>query len=282
MDRAEVLRALRCVDAVVVFAEPRATSLIETIRPHIYSKGGDYTEESLNPEERAALHAAGTEIRILPLVPGRSTTSTIQRMAGEADTRRLLKLAFLGSGQGTNFQAVIDAVATGKLEAEIVAAISDRADSGFLQRARAAAIPSHHVDPGRYANRFSAEAQQQVDQILTQSDAELVILAGFMRVIKEPVLSHFAGRIVNLHPSLLPKHKGAHAIRRALEAGDTDAGATIHHVTAELDGGDIIAQAKVPILPGDTESSLSQRIQAEEHVMLVKMIADWPRQSPGA
>lgn len=147
-DRAEVMAALRAVDAVVVFGDKRATALIEAIQPHIYAKGGDYTVDSLNPEERAALDAAGTAIRILPLVPGRSTTATVQRMTHEGVTGRL-RIGVLGSGEGSNLRAILAAITAGTLQADISVALSDQADSKFLQIAREAGVPAIHVDGGR-------------------------------------------------------------------------------------------------------------------------------------
>jgi formyltetrahydrofolate-dependent phosphoribosylglycinamide formyltransferase len=269
-DRAEVLRALRSVDAVVVYDDKRATHLIEVIRPHIYSKGGDYTVDSLDKEERQALEKAGADIRILPLVAGRSTTNTIKRMSDP-----LLKLAFLGSGAGTNFQAVIDAVAEGRLAADIVCAISDNAESKFLERARTAGIPEHYVDPGADPKRFPATAQQEVYDLLTAANPDVIVLAGFMRLLKDPVISAFSGRIINIHPSLLPKYPGATAIADALAAGESETGATIHHVTADLDAGPVIAQERVAIAPDETLATLRAKINAVEQVMIVDVLKSW-------
>ena len=266
-DRAEVLRALRSVDAVVVFNEPRVTGLITAIRPHIYSKGGDYTVDSLDAGERHAAHEAGCEIRILPLVAGKSTTNTISKMHS-----RPLRLGILGSGKGTNLHAVITAIESGALKAEISCAISDQPESGFVAHSQAAGLPTHVIDPGPDARKFPASAQAQVCALLKDAGVDLVVLTGFMRLLKEPVLSEFAGRIVNLHPSLRPKHKGAHALRAALQAGDATAGTTLHLVTAEMDAGPVLMQREVPIHPGDTEVSLTERVQAEEHQMLVEWL----------
>src|SRR5690606_19627647 len=142
------------VDGVVVFSEERATRLIEAIRPHIYAKGGDYTVDSLNPEERATLKAAGSDIRILPLVPGRSTTATLQRAASLENCPVCMRLGVLGSGQGSNLKAILAAIAAGRLDAEVVLPLSDQADCAFLQTARAAGIESRHVDPGPQPRRL--------------------------------------------------------------------------------------------------------------------------------
>ena len=165
-DRAEVMSALRAVDAVVVFDDERATSLIEAIRPHVYAKGGDYSVESLNREERTALEAAGAQISILPLVPGRSTTRTINKMQGGDSTPAssgLLRLAVLGSGVGSNLRAIIAAIADNKLKAEIAVALTDQANSSFREIARAAGVPAMFVDGGENPRKLSEAAQKEKD-----------------------------------------------------------------------------------------------------------------------
>ncbi len=273
-DRAEVLSALRSVDAVVVFDGERATTLIEQIRPHIYAKGGDYTVDSLNPEERAALQDAATEIRILPLVPGRSTTSTINKMAGEKGTRRL-RIAVLGSGEGSNLRAIIAAVQSGALDAEIVVVISDQSASNFLKCARESGLPAHFVDPGSNPRKLGDAAQKEIFDHLERARTDVIVLAGFMRILKEPVISAYRDRIVNVHPSLLPRHKGANAPQLALEAGDAESGCTVHLVTAEIDAGRMLAQARVPVLPDDSPEILHARIKIEEHKLLPKVLGEW-------
>jgi formyltetrahydrofolate-dependent phosphoribosylglycinamide formyltransferase len=273
-DRAEVLAALRSVDAVVVFEDDRATSLIEAVRPHVYAKGGDYTVESLNREERTALENVGAEIRILPLVPGRSTTSTINKMHGEKGSHRL-RIAVLGSGEGSNLRAIIAAVQNGKLDADIVAVISDQADSNFLKLAREAGLPAQFVDPGSNPRKLGDAAQKEISEHLERARVDVVVLAGFMRILKEPVISAYSGRIVNVHPSLLPKHKGANAPQLAIDAGDSETGCTVHLVTAEIDAGRMLAQAKVPVLPGDTAETLHARIKVEEHKLLPQVLNEW-------
>ena len=250
-DRAEVLRALRAVDAVVIFEGERATSLIEAIRPHVYAKGGDYTVDSLNREERAALENARTEIRILPLVPGRSTTNTINKMLGDKTSSRL-RIAILGSGAGSNLRAIIAAVQSGALNAEIAITISDHADSNFIMTARDAGVPAQVVDPGSNPRKLGDAAQKEIFEHLERARVDVVVLAGFMRILKEPVISAYSGRIVNVHPSLLPNHKGANAPQLAIEAGELETGCTVHLVTSEIDAGRTLAQARVPVLPGDT------------------------------
>lgn len=275
-DRAEVMAALRAVDAVVVFGDKRATTLIETIRPHIYAKGGDYTVESLNAEEREALEAAGAAICILPLVPGRSTTKTIQRMSADGAGDRL-RIGVLGSGEGSNFRAILAAITAGTLEADVCVAISDKADSRFLQTAKEAGIPAIHVDGGPNPRRFNDAAQKEIAEHLQRAQVDVVVLVGFMRILKEPTLSLYADRIVNVHPSLLPKYKGANAPHLVIEAGEAETGCTVHLVTAEIDAGRILAQAQVPVLPGDTPVTLHARIKEQEHKLLPKVLAEWKK-----
>lgn len=283
-DRAEILRALSCVDAVVVFEEPRATGLIDAIQPHIYTKGGDYTVESLNPEERGALERAGAEIKILPMVEGRSTTATLKRLqAGEnqnagastAKSPHTLRLGILGSGQGTNFDAIHRAITDGVLDAQISVVISDIADAPILEKARAAGLPAIHVDPGSDPRKFPPSAQKEVCDHLKRHDVQIVVLTGFMRLLKAPVLTEFRDHIVNIHPSLLPKFKGVAAWKQALDAGEPETGCTVHLVNEELDAGRTLAQAKVPILPDDTPDTLFARIQEQEHRLLPEVLSQW-------
>lgn len=276
-DRAEILKALRSVDAVCVFTEPRVTKLIEQIKPHVYAKGGDYTIASLNPEERAALDFVGAEIEILALVPGRSTTKTLQRLAEpeKTDAPKKLRIGVLGSGTGSNFDAICTAIADGSLNAEIVCVISDHNDSRILTNARAAGLPSFFVDPGSNPKRFPDSAQKEVCEHLQRANVDVVVLAGFMRIVRDPVLSAFQDRIINLHPSLLPKFKGSDAVQRAIDDGELETGTTIHLVTAAVDDGRILAQATVPIEIGDTAEVVHERIKKEEHKLLPKVLADW-------
>lgn len=275
-DRAEVLAALRAVDAVVIFHDERATRLIEAIRPHIYAKGGDYTVDSLNTEERAALEAAGAAIHILPLVPGRSTTATLQR-AAQPEKGARLRIGVLGSGAGTNFQAILQAVRCGELDAEIPLALSDQADSAFLKIAREAGIHAQYVDPGPSPHRLSDAAQKEICEHLQRAQVDVVVLAGFMKILRAPVLEVYAERIINVHPSLLPRHKGKDAPAQAMAAGDEESGCTVHLVNAQVDAGRILAQARVPVLPDDNAETLHSRIKEAEHRLLPQVLADWKR-----
>lgn len=278
-DRAEVLAALRCVAMVTVFSEPRVTSLIDAIRPHVYAKGGDYTVDSLNPEERSALDRVGAEIRILPLVPGKSTTATIGRMtlpeapAGEGEPP--LRLAVLGSGHGSNFQAILDAIEASALNAEVAVAISDVADSGFLRIAGDAGVEAHSVAPGPHPWRMNQSAIKELLSHLERARTDVVVLTGFMRFIDPAILAAYPDRVVNVHPSLLPKFKGRNAPQQAIDEGELETGCTVHLVTEQIDAGRTLAQAKVPVEIGDTAESLHARIKREEHRILPQVLHEW-------
>jgi formyltetrahydrofolate-dependent phosphoribosylglycinamide formyltransferase len=283
LDRAEVVAALRCVDGVVIFEDQRVTSLIEQIQPHLYAKGGDYTPETLDPGEKTALDQAGTTIRILPLVPGRSTTNTIAKLAASDPSEardRPLRLAVLGSGTGSNFSALLDAISQGTLKAEVALALSDEPDAPFLQLATTHQVPIAVIDCGPHPLRTPDSAQQAIHDHLQAVQPDVIVLAGFMRILKEPTLSAFADRIINVHPSLLPRFKGRHAVQQALDAGVGETGCSVHLVNAEIDAGRILAQASVPILPSDTAVTLHARIKAQEHRLLIEVLSAWQPTGP--
>lgn len=271
-DRAEVLLGLAAVDAVVIFDDDRTVALLRAIRPHIFAKGGDYTEETLHPAELAVLRETGAEIRILPEVRGRSTTTILSRMASPPP--RLPRIGVLGSGNGSNFEAIAAAIDEQRLTAAMAVVISDNADARILERARRRNIPAVHVDPGPWRTRLGDAAQQEICRRLQDAGVDLVVCAGFMRILKEPILSAFAGRIVNIHPSLLPAFPGRSAIADALAAGVPETGCTVHLVDAGIDTGPVLAQSRVPVLPDDTEESLASRIHAAEHALLPAAIQD--------
>jgi phosphoribosylglycinamide formyltransferase-1 len=181
------------------------------------------------------------------------------------------RLAVLASGRGSNLQALIDAQRGGRLPVEIVLVGSDKAQAPALRRAEAAGIATLALDPKSYADRAAFDAD--LFARIAEFRPALIVLAGFMRILDPLVLAPWAGRIVNIHPSLLPKYRGLHTHRRALEAGDAEHGTSVHFVTAELDGGPLIAQARIPILPGDTADALAGRLLAEEHRLLVASVA---------
>ncbi len=176
-------------------------------------------------------------------------------------------IVILISGAGSNMQAVIEAAeredwAT-RLGARVAAVLSNKPDAAGLQLARAAGVATEVIDHKAFGTReaFDAELMRRIDR----HAPALVVLAGFMRILTPDFVRHYAGRLVNIHPSLLPAFPGLHTHRRAIEAGCTVAGATVHQVTAELDHGPILAQAQVPVLPGDTEQDLAARVLVEEH-----------------
>jgi len=273
-DRAEVLLGLRSVDAVIVFAEERATKLISEIKPHIYCKGGDYSPDSLNPEEKAALLSCGADIQILPLVAGHSTSNTLKKMNSSDDPApRKLRLGVLGSGSGSNFASILSAIDEGILDAEISVVLSDHSEARILERAKERNIPAHYVNPGDYKTKLGEPAQKEITDRLKAADVELVILAGFMRLVKDPLLASFENRILNIHPSLLPKFKGLAAWTQALEAGEAETGATVHYVTEEMDEGEIIMQGKVPVHQEASPETLHARIQEVEHKLSPAVIA---------
>ncbi|MBF8780783.1 phosphoribosylglycinamide formyltransferase [Pseudomonas fulva] len=167
------------------------------------------------------------------------------------------------SGNGSNLQALIDGFRDEPGLVRIAAVISNRADAYGLQRAQAAgirtAVLEHHGFEGREA--FDEALAQLIDGF----SADLVVLAGFMRILSGDFVRHYQGRLLNIHPSLLPRHKGLHTHRRALEAGDAEHGCSVHFVTEELDGGPLVVQAVIPVEPGDTPESLAQRVHRQEH-----------------
>ena len=182
------------------------------------------------------------------------------------------RLAVLLSGRGSNFEAIADAVADGRIpNAEIVAVISDVAGAGGLARARERGLPSFAVDRGQHGSRRGHEVE--VLRLLEEARPDLLCLAGYMRVLSPEFVSRWRGRILNIHPALLPKFPGLGVQRRALEAGESESGCTVHFVDEGTDTGPVILQRRVPILPGDTEETLSARILAEEHRAYPEAIA---------
>ncbi|MDG9928742.1 MULTISPECIES: phosphoribosylglycinamide formyltransferase [unclassified Pseudomonas] len=167
------------------------------------------------------------------------------------------------SGSGSNLQALIDSIASEGAPARIAAVISNRADAYGLVRAQNAGIPTRVLDHKQFDGReaFDAALVEAIDGF----DPQLVVLAGFMRILTGGFVRHYEGRLLNIHPSLLPKYKGLHTHQRALEAGDAEHGCSVHFVTEELDGGPLVVQAVVPVESGDTPESLAQRVHAEEH-----------------
>ncbi|WP_413737628.1 phosphoribosylglycinamide formyltransferase [Sodalis sp. RH21] len=172
-------------------------------------------------------------------------------------------LVVLISGEGSNLQAVIDACRQGKIPGRIAAVFSNRADAYGLQRAGHAGLPAQALNPRHYPDRASFD-----DALMRRIDGHQpdgIILAGYMRILSPQFVAHYAGRMLNIHPSLLPLYPGLHTHRQVLANGDTEHGTSVHFVTEQLDGGPVILQAKVPVFAGDTEDDLIGRIKTQEH-----------------
>ncbi|WP_435892407.1 phosphoribosylglycinamide formyltransferase [Oceaniferula spumae] len=178
-----------------------------------------------------------------------------------------IKLGVLGSGSGSNMQAILDAIQDGSLDAEIVLVLSDNPDAYILERAQKAGIPAEVIDCGGYKTRFPDESQAAVAEKLKAAGVEIVCLAGFMRLVKQPMLDVFPNRILNIHPSLLPAYPGLMAWKQAVDDGARESGCTVHYVDAGMDTGPIILQARVPVIPNDTADTLHARIQEQEHTL---------------
>jgi phosphoribosylglycinamide formyltransferase 1 len=187
-------------------------------------------------------------------------------------SRPPLPVAVLVSGYGSNLQALLDARAAGRLHADICLVASDRPEAYGLERARRAGVPTAVLAPEACRDRQAWN--DELGALLHDSGANLVVLAGFMRVLGPGIVRDWQGRMLNIHPSLLPRYRGLHTHRRALEAGDKMHGTSVHFVTDELDGGPVVLQARVPILPGDDEQRLMQRVQAREHEVY-PIVVEW-------
>jgi phosphoribosylglycinamide formyltransferase 1 len=188
--------------------------------------------------------------------------------------RHPLRLGVLGSGKGSNFRALMEQINDGRLNAEVRIVISDVEDAGILSLARDFQIPGLYVRPGRFRTRLESEVEEDVVGLLREASVELVIFAGFMRIAKHSLLDGFPRRIINIHPSLLPKFPGLEAWKQALAAAETVTGCTVHYVDAGIDSGEILGQKTVPILPDDTPERLHARIQTAEHALLPAVVAE--------
>jgi phosphoribosylglycinamide formyltransferase 1 len=188
-----------------------------------------------------------------------------------------LRLGILGSGKGSNFRAILDAIKAGRLDASVAIVCSDVHDSGILEIARQAGIPTTWIEEKRFKTRLSTETEVELVKRLRREEVDLVVLAGYMRLLKAPMLEAFPRRMINIHPSLLPKFRGLEAWRQALVAGESITGCTVHFVDEGMDSGEIIAQAKVPILADDSPESLHARIQQAEHRLYPEVIQRFSR-----
>lgn len=187
-------------------------------------------------------------------------------------TDKGLPIAILISGRGSNMQAIAQQAIAGDLAVDIRAVISDRPDAAGLGIAADLGVTTQSLPAKGFADRAAYDTA--LATLVQSFEPQLVVLAGFMRILTPGFIGAFAGRIINIHPSLLPKYRGLHTHRRAIEAGDTEHGVSVHFVTEELDGGPVIAQARVPVLASDTETTLSARVQREEHRIFPQVI-DW-------
>jgi phosphoribosylglycinamide formyltransferase 1 len=191
---------------------------------------------------------------------------------------RLVRLGILGSGKGTNCRAILESIRSGALAGEVRVVISDVLDAPILDIAREFSIPNAYLPPGQFRTRLEPQAENDLVRMLRDAGVELVILAGFMRVLKSPMLDAFPRSIVNIHPSLLPKFPGLEAWKQALVAGEKVTGCTVHYVDEKIDHGDIIVRREVPILPNDTPEGLHARIQIAEHDLYPTVIGQICRQ----
>ncbi len=183
-----------------------------------------------------------------------------------------LCIGVLGSGNGSNCEAILQACDRGQIPGRVAVVVSDLADAFILERARKRGIPAHFVGPSRFKTKLEPELETQMVSILREAGVELVALAGYMRVVKTPLLMAFAGKILNVHPSLLPSFPGLHAWEQALNFGVRVTGCTVHFVNEGVDAGPVVLQQAVPVLAGDTPATLHQRIQVAEHALLPEAI----------
>ncbi|PJC86556.1 phosphoribosylglycinamide formyltransferase [Vibrio sp. HA2012] len=173
------------------------------------------------------------------------------------------KIVVLISGNGSNLQAILDSCESAVIQGTVAAVFSDKPDAFGLQRAHDASVPAIFSDPAQFSSRaeFDASLITQIDRY----QPDLVVLAGYMRILSDDFVNHYAGRMLNVHPSLLPKYPGLHTHKKAIEAKDNKHGTSVHFVTPELDGGPVVLQASVPVFPDDTPELLQERVQTQEH-----------------
>ncbi|MBZ4078330.1 phosphoribosylglycinamide formyltransferase [Escherichia fergusonii] len=183
-----------------------------------------------------------------------------------------MNIVVLISGNGSNLQAIIDACKVNKIKGTVRAVFSNKADAFGLERAREAGIPTHVLSANDFANRDAFEKQLIAE--IDNYTPDVVVLAGFMRILSPTFVEHYAEKLLNIHPSLLPKYPGLHTHRQALENGDKEHGTSVHFVTDELDGGPVILQARVPVFAGDTEDDVTARVQTQEHA-IYPLVISW-------
>lgn len=184
-------------------------------------------------------------------------------------------IGILGSGKGSNCRAILERIDDGTLCAEARVIVADVFGAGILDIAKEFEVPNVFLPPGKFRTKLEPAAELELVRLLQEATVELVVLAGFMRILKTPTLSAFPHRVLNIHPSLLPKFPGLEAWRQALESGETMTGCTVHYVDEGVDTGEIIAQREVPILPNDTSETLHARIQIAERALYPEVIAQF-------
>ena len=189
------------------------------------------------------------------------------------DEPKKYRLGVLGSGKGSNFAAIADACKSGAVGAEVALVVSDVSDAGILTKARDRGIESRFIAPGKFRTKLDDEAERAYVTAFQTAKVDLIVLAGFMRILKGEFLRAFMGKVVNIHPSLLPSFPGLEAWKQALDYGVKVTGCTVHFVDQGIDTGTIIAQRAVPVLDGDTASSLHERIQVAERELYPEVVA---------
>ena len=181
-------------------------------------------------------------------------------------------IVVLISGSGSNLQAILDACSTGFIDGKVTAVLSNKAKAYGLERAKKAGAAAIVLDHKGYADR--ADYDQALITAIDAHQPDLVVLAGFMRILTPEFVQHYQGRLLNIHPSLLPKYQGLNTHQRAIDAGDSEHGCSVHFVTAELDGGPVILQAKVPVFPGDDADTVAERVHEQEH-RIYPLVVRW-------
>ncbi|MCA1928498.1 phosphoribosylglycinamide formyltransferase [Rheinheimera sp.] len=181
-------------------------------------------------------------------------------------------IVVLISGSGSNLQAILDACSAGFIDGKVTAVLSNKAKAYGLERAKKAGSKAIVLDHKAYADR--AAYDRDLIATIDQHQPDLVVLAGFMRILTPEFVQHYQGRLLNIHPSLLPKYQGLNTHQRAIDAGDTEHGCSVHFVTAELDGGPVILQAKVPVFPGDDADTVAERVHEQEH-RIYPLVVRW-------
>ena len=189
-----------------------------------------------------------------------------------------MKIGVIGSGNGSNFQAIADAIGRGDLKGVTISVvISDNPDAYILDRAKKIGVKALYIDPGKYKTKLEPEIEKQYADVLKDNGVELVVLAGFMRIVKGRLLEPYRGRIINIHPSLLPSFPGLASFKQAYDYGVKITGCTVHFVDSGMDTGPIIGQRCVPVYEDDTPEKVHERIQAEEHILYpgcIQFVAD--------